>query len=133
MPRIFRFRWCQRSAYGERNLSTPSESISFRLSAELLRKLDKKRDPFGDSRGEYSKRIVMADLLRQQDDSDAQQILELRQAVALVDDDLQEHSDAVLTAVRRLAFAVLTSTRPLPSDEAREIVRQIAPSIIRGA
>ncbi|TWU62363.1 hypothetical protein V7x_40920 [Crateriforma conspicua] len=106
-------------------MSTPSETISFRLPGELVRKLDKQRDPFGDSRGDYSKRIVITHLQRDQHDEVGQQILELRQSVALLDDDLNDHSTSVMRAVRRLAFALLTSSEPLSVDKARELVRHI--------
>ncbi len=106
-------------------MKTKSENISFRLDTELIRKLDRKREPFGDSRGQYARRMVVASLLHQHDEALLLHMTGLRQSLASLDDELHLQHDHVLTAVRRLAFLMLTAKTPLSIEQAKEFAQHL--------
>ena len=107
-------------------MAESSENISFRLSAELLRKLDKEREPFGDSRGQFSRRLVIAQLLRSQDDAQLVQVSDLRQNIANLEDVADANQQDLMRAVRRLAYLFLTANHPVPADQAKLLAHRVS-------
>ena len=104
-------------------MAKPSETVSVRLDTETLRLLDQTRDPFGDSRGEYVRRTVVAHLLRDEEQHVHTQIAELRMSNAA----LEEQLGNMVTALKRLAFLLFSFDGPVSADEAMQLIGNIFP------
>lgn len=110
-------------------MGASSENVSFRLKQELLRKLDQQRDPFGDSRGEYARRLVIAELNGVRDESLLNQFVEFRQLVAAIDDEIHVSKVAFKDAIQKLTFVMLTSSDGLPAAEAKQIAQRVVGTV----
>lgn len=104
-------------------MKSESETISLRLEPELLRKLDKQRAPFGDSRGQCVKRMVTATLLGSRDEELLQAMTEVRLSQERSQDDRSQEAETMQRAIRRLAFFILTHDGPVDAQNAKKIAR----------
>lgn len=109
-----------------------SETISIRLNQNLIRLLEGRAKPYGDSKGEHAKRLLIG-MLTQNDQTELNdQILRIREALDRVEDqqDLQSHE---LTGnLRRLSFVLLSTLAGMSSNDVEATVKRIFQSIEKG-
>lgn len=97
-------------------MKRPSETVSFRLSTDVAKLVDRAREPFGLSRGEWVRGLVINHLQHDETNQIASELVELRQSVLEVRSD----SQSLQASIRRLAYALLTQGEPLSAQEAHE-------------
>ena len=97
-----------------------SATISFRIDEDMLRLLDETRKPFGISRGEWARGVVIAHLMRHDQMAIVEQVADLR---ALVEQ-LSSLATATHTNVARSLIVALTLIGKLDLDAAKQIARE---------
>ena len=102
-------------------MSRPSETVSFRMSTDIGRLVDRARTPFGLSRGEWVRALVTNHLQNNPVDKLAEELIELRQAVL----EQKVESDSLNDSIRRLAYMLLTQADPLTPDSAKQSVQKL--------
>lgn len=108
-------------------MRTPSETISIRMDQEQLKLLDRRRHPFGDSRGEHIKRMIIDQLLRVEQTQLSDNIVRLRAALDEVDDRQDRGMTKLNENLRRLTYVLLTTAGGLVADEAEQAARRVFP------
>lgn len=103
----------------------PSETISIRLDQELLKLVDRRRQPYGDSRGEYLKRIVIDSLTGQQEVETADQILRIQEAVDRLEDQHDLQASNLTGSLRRLSFVLLSTVAGMSGDDIEMTIKRI--------
>ena len=106
-------------------MSRPTETVSFRMDQELLKIVDKRRKAFGDSRGEFLKRIVIRVLLEHDHTEICDQILRVREAVDRLEDQQEAHNHELTGHLKRLSFVLLSSLAEMPSDDIEITIKRI--------
>jgi len=102
-------------------MTRPTETVSARFDCETLRTLDKAREPFGDSRGEYMRRAVMSHLYRDESQYIRAELAELRISSARNESRLV----ATLASLKKLTLLLLSVDSPISVDEAKQFVVDI--------
>lgn len=102
-------------------MKRPSETISFRLNDEVAKLVDRARGPFGISRGEWVRGLVINHLQNNSVDQVSGELIELRQSVL----GLQAGSQSLQDSIRRLAYVLLTQSEPLTPAQAQEGVAKL--------
>lgn len=97
-----------------------SETVSFRIPIDLLKLLDKEREAFSISRGDFARAALINRLTFAEDE-----------ARKVATDNVMATLEAVQSEVRlierrmaRLLFVLLTKTADISADEAREITQE---------
>jgi len=103
----------------------PSETISIRLDQELLKLVDRRRQAFGDSRGECLKRIVVDSLTGKQESETADQILRIQEAVDRLEDQHDLRSNELTGSLRRLSFVLLSTVAGMSVDDIEMTINRI--------
>ena len=109
-------------------MKTPSETISLRLDQEQLKRLDQRRKPFGDSRGEHVKRLALTSLLDVEEIQTSEKLQQLQCAMQGLDDEHHRQMQQLNDRLRQLAYVLLTTAGQQPPDEARAAARRIFPA-----
>jgi hypothetical protein len=98
-----------------------SETISFRADKELARLIDESRCPFGISRGDWVRGVVIARVQGNDALERDAQITDLRRTL----DEMQVDAQRLQSQIRRVTFTLLTILGQGPQDEAKAIVHKI--------
>jgi hypothetical protein len=98
-----------------------SETISFRADTDLARLIDTARSPFGISRGDWVRGVVIAQLHRGEASDLDVHVTDLRKTL----EELQTDAHRLQTQGRRMMFTLLTLLGHVPSDEAKTIVQKV--------
>ena len=98
-----------------------SETISFRADEHLMRLIDAERDVFGVSRGDYTRGVLTAHVLRNRESEINQRLIELDQSIRQLEDQLLSQT----RLLNRMTLAMLTVIGNLPPDEARTITTKV--------
>lgn len=98
-----------------------TETVSFRLNNDVLKLIDRERSPFGISRGEWIRGLVVNHLQNNPVDKLAAELVEVRRTV------LEQTTDVHLLhdSIRRLAYMLMTQAEPLSPVEAKEGVQKL--------
>ena len=110
-------------------MKSRSETVSIRFDQEQLCKLDQRRKPFGDSRGEHVKRMALAALLELEQMHLADMLQQLRLRVDSIDDEQSRLMVQLNDRLKRLTFVLLSTVGKLSTDEARQTARKLFPSV----
>ena len=110
-------------------MRNPSETISIRLDQEQLKRLDQRRKPFGDSRGEHIKRMAIATLLEVEKSHTSDMLMQLRATVDSMDDEQNRQMKRLNEKLCRLAYALLNTAGRLSPEEAERAARKIFPVV----
>ncbi len=97
-----------------------SETVGFRANAELLKLIDRERERFGVSRGEWVRGVISAQLFKESQENNAARLEELQNLV-------KESCQAIKLHDRKLAaalFTVLTEVGEMEAGEAKALVRR---------
>ncbi len=94
---------------------TPTETISFRLDADVLRLLDQQRQPYGSSRGEWVRGAVTNML----DGNVASHSHEIEHIAEKLDETFTRLEDQLAITL----YIILVSVGGIPADQAKETVR----------
>lgn len=98
-----------------------SETVSFRLNSEVAQLVDRARGPFGISRGEWVRGLVINHLQNDQIDKLAEELIQLRRTIL----DIHADSQSLHDSLRRFACVLLKQSEPLTPEMAEEGVRKI--------
>ena len=109
-------------------MKTSSETISIRLDQEQLRKLDQRRKPFGDSRGEHIKRLALTSLLELEESQTTDTLRQLRVAIQGLDDEHDRQMEQLNEKLRQLTYVLLSTAGQQPPEEAKLAARRIFPA-----
>jgi len=99
----------------------PSDTISFRADTELARLIDSAREPFGISRGDWVRGVVLGHLHRGDTTDVNDQLADLRTTLERLLDDVRQSQQGL----SRMLFAVLTLIGRMPPEEAKAIVHKV--------
>src|SRR4051794_36912460 len=99
--------------------SAASTTIGFRAGDELLRLIDKERERFGVSRGEWVRGAISALLFAERENTMAM-LEELRALVQQSCDAARGHDHRLAAAL----FTILTEVGEMPENDAKAIVRR---------
>lgn len=102
-------------------MTQPSQTISARFDGETLRVLDRARERFGDSRGEYMRRTVMSHLHQDESEYVRAQLAELR----ITSSRLEAKLAGTVTALKKLSLLLLSLERPIEPQQAKRLVVDI--------
>ena len=105
-------------------MSRPTETVSARFDCETLKTLDQARRPFGDSRGEYMRRMVMSHLHRDESQAIRDELAELRASSA----QLEMQLAATVTSLKKLTLLLLSTEHPMEIAQARHLIANVFPS-----
>ncbi|QDT52802.1 hypothetical protein Pan44_08140 [Caulifigura coniformis] len=100
-------------------MKTDSPTIAFRVTPEVAQQIDTLRLPLKLSRGEWVRLAAVTQLQQTDVALLSDQIDEMRQAVASLNDDLQE----LARKLAKTAYLILTNERLSP-DEAKSVIRR---------
>lgn len=103
----------------------PTETVSFRMDQETLKIVDRRRKAFGDSRGEFLKRIAIRVLLEHDRTEMNDQILLLREAADRLEDQQQLQNHELTGHLKRLSFVLLSSLAEMSSDDIEVTIKRI--------
>ena len=106
-------------------MSRPTETVSFRMDQEILKIVDKRRKAFGDSRGEFLKRIAIRVLLKHDHTEMNDQILLVREAVDRLEDQQELQNHELTGHLRRLSFVLLSSLAEMSSHDIEVTIKRI--------
>ena len=101
-------------------MSRQKHTISFRIDDELAKLLDEARAPFGLSRHEWARGVLIAWLQRTEEAELNSELIDLRH-------ELSQLEPAFEQSLARLLFAMLTVGGNVPTGDAKEVVKQIFP------
>lgn len=101
-------------------MKTHSEPVSFRASAQLLKQIDARREPFGISRGDWVRGVVLQALSSQDASTLASQIDALTATLG----DISDETRGFKRDLARSLFLVLVHAGSLSSEDARKIVQE---------
>ena len=104
-------------------MSRPSETISARFDNETLKALDEARRPFGDSRGEFMRRMILAQLQRDEGQWLRDELGEIRASSAEMETQLSD----MITSLKKLSLLLLSLDRPVDLSQARKMVQRVFP------
>ena len=96
-----------------------SETISFRASEDLLRQIDKAREPFGISRGDWVRGVVTGWLFREGEEGRTDQLSEIANGVHRGEDELAKLNARLARAV----YLILTCATDIEPAEIQALVR----------
>ncbi|MDV6032468.1 MAG: hypothetical protein F9B45_20755 [Phycisphaera sp. RhM] len=99
----------------------PTETVATRFGRDTLGLLDKARKPFGDSRGDHMRRLVIATLERDTDSELIRRLEELQASVANLEIELQKTQ----RAMRRILYAILVTIGDVDASDAHEIAGKL--------
>lgn len=99
-------------------MATPSQPISFRVPSATLKQIDARRNPFGISRGEWVRGIVLQHLAG----SDANSLSAQIDGLAAGQSEFNRTAEQQRKDLARLLFLVLTELGNLPRDVAKQVV-----------
>ena len=99
-------------------MSNQKHTISFRIDDEQARQLDDARKPFGLSRHEWSRGVLLAWLNNSED-------VELNQQLIALQDELSSLEPELDRKLSRLLFALLTVGHGLTPVEAKATVEEL--------
>lgn len=109
-------------------MKTSSETISLRLDQEQLKKLDQRRKPFGDSRGEHVKRLALTSLLDLEESQTTETLRQLQLAMQRLDDEHYHQMEQLNEKLRQLTYVLLSTAGQQPPEEAKQAARRIFPA-----
>lgn len=98
-----------------------TETVSFRLTSDVLKLIDRERSPFGLSRGEWVRGLVVNHLQNNPVDKLAEELVEMRQVIHGQTIDVHSLHDSI----RRLAYVLMTQAEPLSPSDAKEGVQKL--------
>lgn len=101
-------------------MSRQKHTISFRINDELAKLLDDAREPFGLSRHEWARGVLIAWLQRSEEAELNSELIDLRQ-------DMERLLPAINQSLARHLFAMLTVGANVTTGDAKEVVKQIYP------
>lgn len=99
----------------------PTETIATRFGHDTLGLLDKARKPFGDSRGDHMRRLVIAMLERDTDSELIRRLEELQASVANLEIEVQKNQ----RSMRRMLYAILVTIGDVNASHAHEIAGKL--------
>lgn len=100
-------------------MSAKTETISFRLSTQLVRLVDRECELLGIARGALVRHVLTQHL--QQDELTNAQFADLRHSLSGVNAELA----TIRIGVARMAFALLKTAGNLAPADARQVVREL--------
>ncbi len=99
-------------------MKSMSEPVSLRLSAAVLAQIDARRSPFGISRGDWVRGVVMQTL----NGGDSAAVSAQLDGLATAVQDIQEAFDDSRKDLARLLFLLLTELGHMGGDDAKQVV-----------
>jgi len=102
-------------------MKRPSDTISFRADSDLTRLIDSAREPFGISRGDWVRGVVLGHLHRGDAQELNDQLADLRTTLDRLLEDVRQSQQGL----SRMLFAVLTLIGRMPPEEAKAIVHKV--------
>lgn len=99
-------------------MKSTSEPVSLRLSAAVLAQIDARREPFGISRGEWVRGVVMQSL----NGGDSAAVSAQLDGLAAAVQDIQRAADGGRKDLARLLFLLLTELGDMGADDAKQLV-----------
>ncbi len=99
-------------------MATASQPISFRVPPAILQQIDARRKPFGISRGEWVRGIVIQNLAG----TDANALSAQIDGLAAGLSELIQKADSQKADLARVLFLLLTELGNLPRDDARNLI-----------
>ena len=97
-----------------------TETVAFRIDEELGRLIDKAREPFQISRGDYVRAMAHAELLRARDGR-GDSLVDIQEQLG----ELLSESRDLREGLERMLFATLTMIAKIPPETATMAVRRV--------
>jgi hypothetical protein len=102
-----------------------SDTISFRADSDLARLIDAAREPFGISRGDWVRGVILGHLHRGDTQHVDEQLSDLRRTL----EELNAESRETRSALPRMLFAVLTMLGQVQVEDAKRVVQKVFSAI----
>jgi hypothetical protein len=99
-------------------MKSTSEPVSLRLSTAVLAQIDARRAPFGISRGDWVRGLVMQTI----NGGDSAAVSAQLDGLATAVQDIQEAFDGGRKDLARLLFLLLTELGDMGGDDAKQLV-----------
>ncbi len=99
-------------------MKSTSEPVSLRLSTAVLAQIDARRAPFGISRGDWVRGVVMQTL----NGGDSAAVSAQLDGLATAVQEIQEAFDGSRRDLARLLFLLLTELSDITADDAKQLV-----------
>lgn len=97
-----------------------TETVSFRASEDLLRRIDEERTPFGISRGDWVRGVITARMFMEKADALADEIAGIAGAVHRTEEELTK----LKANLARAVYLVITCVSDIDPEQARDLVRE---------
>lgn len=97
-----------------------TETISFRASEDLVRRIDQERHPYGISRGDWVRGAITARLFMENADARADEIANIGEAVHRTEEEVAKLESLLARAV----YLVITCASDMSPEEVRDLVRE---------